>query len=131
MIVQEEIIKEEDALREEIKNLSDNMKKVFYSKIEHEIKDPDTYAVLNWLFIAGIHHFYLKKWLNGFINIGVFIVGILLLFSSDNTFFGIGIGMLLALFIIELVQLFKSQNIVQDYNNMVTKKTLDELNRER
>ena len=127
MTDQEEIIKEEDNLRKEIKNLSDDMKKVFYSKIEHEIKDPDTYAVLNWLFIAGIHHFYLKKWLNGCINIGVFIVGILLLFSGDDTFFGIGVGMLLALFIVELVQLFKSQNIVQDYNNIVTKKILDEL----
>ena len=127
MTDQEEIIKEEDILRKEIKNLPDDMKKVFYSKIEHEIKDPDTYAVLNWLFIAGIHHFYLKKWLNGFINIGVFIVGILLLFSSDDTLFGIGIGMLLTLFIVELIQLFKSQNIVQDYNNIVTKKILDEL----
>ena len=127
MTNQQEIIQEENLLREQIKSLPDNTKKLFYSKIEKEIKDSDTYAVLNWLFIAGIHHLYLKKWLNGIINIGIFIVAIALLFNSDNTFFGIGIGMLLSLFIVELIQLFKSQNIVQEYNNNVTKKLLEEL----
>ena len=69
---QEEIEKEENNLRNKIQELSDDNRKIFYSKIEKEIKDPDTYAVLNWLFIAGIHHYYLKKWLNGTINIVVF-----------------------------------------------------------
>ena len=124
---QDGITRDENALREKIKNLSDNDRKLFYLKVENKIKDPDTYAVLNWLFIAGIHHFYLKRWLKGFINISVFIVGIILLFANDGISFGIGIGMLLALFIVELVQLFKSQDIVQDYNNIVTEKILEEI----
>jgi len=124
---QENIIKEESVLREEIRNLPDDMRKEFYSKIEDRIKDPDTYAVLNWFFIAGIHHFYLQKWLNGFINIGIFIIGILFLCSGSLGFTEIGIVLLLMLFIVESKQLFKSQQIVQDYNNMVTRKVLDEL----
>ena len=123
---QEEVNKEENNLRNEIQKLSDENKKIFYSKIEKEIKDPDTYAVLNWLFIAGLHHFYLKKWLNGTINLTVFLVGFILFFSDNNTFFGIGVGMLLSLFIVELIQLFKSQLILQDYNNIVTKRLLNE-----
>jgi len=123
---QEEVSKEENNLRNEIQKLSDENKKIFYSKIEKEIKDPDTYAVLNWLFIAGLHHFYLKKWLNGTINLTVFLVGFILFLSDNNTFFGIGVGMLLSLFIVELIQLFKSQLILQDYNNIVTKRLLNE-----
>jgi TM2 domain-containing membrane protein YozV len=123
---QEEVNKEENNLRNEIQKLSDENKKIFYSKIEKEIKDPDTYAVLNWLFIAGLHHFYLKKWLNGTINLTVFLVGFILFLSDNNTFFGIGVGMLLSLFIVELIQLFKSQLILQDYNNIVTKRLLNE-----
>ena len=123
---QEEVNKEENNLRNEIQKLSDENKKIFYSKIEKEIKDPDTYAVLNWLFIAGLHHFYLKKWLNGTINLMIFLVGVILAFSDNITFFGIGVGMLLSLFIIELIQLFKSQLILQDYNNIVTKRLLNE-----
>ena len=123
---QEEVNKEENNLRNEIQKLSDENKKIFYSKIEKEIKDPDTYAVLNWLFIAGLHHFYLKKWLNGTINLTVFLVGFILFLSDNNTFFGIGVGMLLSLFIVELIQLFKSQLILQNYNNIVTKRLLNE-----
>ena len=123
---QEEVNKEENNLRNEIQKLSDENKKIFYSKIEKEIKDPDTYAVLNWLFIAGLHHFYLKKWLNGTINLMVFLVGVILTFFDNNIFFGIGVGMFLSLFIIELIQLFKSQLILQDYNNIVTKRLLNE-----
>jgi TM2 domain-containing membrane protein YozV len=121
----EEINKEENDLRNKIQELSDDNKKIFYSTIEKEIKDPDTYAVLNWLFIAGLHHFYLKKWFNGTINLTVFLVGVILSFSDNTTLFGIGVGMLISLFIIELFQLFKSQLILQDYNNMVTRRLLD------
>jgi TM2 domain-containing membrane protein YozV len=123
---QEEINKEENYLRNKIQKLSDNNKEIFYSKIEKEIKDPDTYAVLNWLFIAGIHHFYLKRWLNGTINLIIFLVGVILSFSDNSILFGMAIGMLLSLFIIELIELFKSQLIVQDYNNQMTKKLLGE-----
>jgi len=126
MHTQDEITKEENDLRDKIQELSDDNKKIFFSQIEKEIKDPDTYAVLNWLFIAGLHHFYLKKYLNGSINLSVFLLGSTLSFFDDTTF-GIGIGMLVSLFIVELFQLFKSQLILQDYNNMVTKRLLGEL----
>jgi TM2 domain-containing membrane protein YozV len=126
MHTQDEITKEENDLRDKIQELSDDNKKIFFSQIEKEIKDPDTYAVLNWLFIAGLHHFYLKKYLNGSINLSVFLLGSTLSFFDDTTF-GIGIGMLVSLFIVELFQLFKSQLILQDYNNMITKRLLGEL----
>ncbi|WP_024954019.1 membrane protein [Sulfurospirillum arcachonense] len=127
MLNKDKVVKEEDILREKVQNLPDNLKKQFYEKIEKEIKDPDTYAVLNWLFLTGIHHLYLKKWLKGAINLILFIVGIVLLFD-ENIYFGVGIGILVAIFIIELNELFQSQIIVHNYNNEVTQKILEELN---
>ena len=127
----EELEKEEAILRVQVQELSQDKRKLFYSKAEKEIKDPDTYAVLNWLFIAGLHHLYLKKWLNACINIIVFLLGIILLFSDDGVFFGVGGGMLLSLFIIELFQLFKSQEIILEYNNQVSEKLLNELKEQK
>ena len=121
----DEILKKEDLLRQEIQDLSIENKKSFYAKIEKKIKDPDTYAVLNWLFLSGLHHFYLQKWTQGIINLSLFVISIFLLFS-EYTYWGIGI--LIALFIFELKELFQSQSIVLDYNNKMSEKILRGLN---
>jgi len=124
MLDKDEVLKKEDLLREEVHNLSIENKKLFYLKIENKIKDPDTYAALNWLFLAGLHHFYLQKWVQGIINLSLFVISIFLLFS-EYTYWGIGI--LFAVFIVELKDLFQSQSIVFDYNNKMSEKILQEL----
>ncbi len=124
MLDKSEALEKEEALRCEIQDLSNENKKIFYSKVEDKIKDPDTYAVLNWIFLSGLHHFYLKKWTKGIINLSLFVISILLLFSA-YTYWGIGI--LVALFIVELRELFQSQIIVLDYNNKMMEKVLQGL----
>ena len=119
----DDIENQEELLREEINKLDENSKKLFFTKVEKEIKDPDTYASLNFLFLTGLHHFYLEKWLKGSINLSLFIFGLVLLFGSTFSY-GIGLGIILAIFILELNELFKSQIIVQDYNNKVLEKNL-------
>ena len=52
---------EEEALRSEINHLPDELRAQFYNEVKNKIKDPDTYAALNWFFICGLHHFYLGK----------------------------------------------------------------------
>ncbi len=126
MLDKTEVQKQEEDIRVKVQKLSSDNKKEFYTKAEKEIKDPDTYAVLNWLFLTGLHHFYLKKWLRGGINILLFTLGIILLFT-ENIYFGIGIGIIAAVFIIELNELFQSQIIVQDYNNKISKKLINEI----
>ena len=119
----DDIEKEEEFLREEINKLDNDKKKLFFDKVEKEIKDPDTYASLNFLFLTGLHHFYLQKYLKGSINLSLFILGLFLLFGSTFSY-GIGLGIILTIVIIELNELFKSQIIVQDYNNKVLEKNL-------
>jgi len=120
----DDVKKEEELLRNKILLLSDENRKVFYENVEKQIKDPDTYAALNFLFLTGIHHFYLQKWLKGAINLSLFVLGLILLFGSTFSY-GFGLGILLAVFILELNELFRSQIIVQDYNNKVLEKNLE------
>ncbi|WP_121626932.1 TM2 domain-containing protein [Poseidonibacter antarcticus] len=120
----DDVKKEEELLRNKILLLSDENRKVFYENVEKQIKDPDTYAALNFLFLTGIHHFYLQKWLKGTINLSLFVFGLILLFGSTFSY-GFGLGILLAVFILELNELFRSQIIVQDYNNKVLEKNLE------
>lgn len=126
MLDKEEVQKKEEDIRVLVQELSSENRKEFYEKVENDIKDPDTYAVLNWLLLTGLHHFYLKKWLRGGINISLFTIGLILLFT-ENIYFGIGIGIIAAVLIIELNELFQAQVIVQNYNNKISEKLINEL----
>jgi TM2 domain-containing membrane protein YozV len=97
---------EEERLRADISKLSLVDKKLYYQIEQQLIKDPDTYAVLNWFLPAGIHHFYLGKSIRGF------------------TLDSYGVLIIIGILLIELPQLFKSQSIVFEYNNNVMKTAL-------
>ncbi len=109
-----------------VRQLPDAQRFVFFQEAEKRLKDPDTYATLNYLFIAGLHHFYLGNWLRGVINLTVFLVGVVMLFTPMII---MGILLIVAISVIELYALFKSQLIVQDYNNAVMQKIYQEITR--
>ena len=123
MLNQKSVDEEEEAIRIWIQTLPDNDKVLFYKKVKTKIKDPDTYAALNWFFICGIHHFYLQKWLMGFIDLSIFTLGIALLILGYTE---IGTLLMIILSSIELWALFRSQIIIQDWNNKVYKTILNE-----
>jgi len=123
MLNQKSVDEEEEAIRIWIQTLSDNNRVLFYKKVKTKIKDPDTYAALNWFFICGIHHFYLQKWLMGFIDLSIFTLGIALLILGYTE---IGTLLMIILSSIELWALFRSQIIIQDWNNKVYKTILNE-----
>lgn len=110
------IEQDEERIRKMVRELPDDKRLWFFREAEKRLKDPDTYATLNFLFIAGLHHFYLGRWVHGFINLGVFLAGAVMLFTS---LFGVGLLLLIAVTVIELKALFQSQTVVQDYNNGV------------
>jgi len=114
MLKQDEVDAREEALRLAVRELPDEKRKAFYECAEHELKDPDTFAVLNYLFIAGLHHFYLGHWFRGLINLAVFGGSVYLMYLGQwqNGLILFGIITLL-----ELYALFRSQIIVKDYNN--------------
>ncbi|UAA37650.1 TM2 domain-containing protein [Paraneptunicella aestuarii] len=119
----ETLQQEEDALRKEISQLPPEAKKHYYELEKQCVKDPDTYAVLNWFFAAGLHHFYLGNTGRGAINAVIMLIGLLMI----QTF---GIFLILLVIIIELPQLFKSQSIVYQYNNNVMRRLLAEVKNE-
>ncbi len=116
----DELKSQEDELRREISTLSAEQKKQYFNIEEKRIKDPDTYAVLNYFFLAGLHHFYLGKYLFGLLNLLAMLVGLIFIESFGWILF-------VAVILIEIPQLLRSQQIVQKYNNGVMADTLEQV----
>ena len=131
MLKREEVESREEQLRLRIRELPDDLKQLYYRQAKSQIKDPDTYAVLNYLGIVGLHHFYVGRWSRGFINISIFTVGLLLagngLVKLEPIYPVIGAIALAAVLLAELPALFNSQLIIQDHNNGIMEQLLDDL----
>ncbi len=123
----EVIQQKEEHIRQLVRVLPDHKRLKFFKETEKKLKDADTYAALNFIFIAGLHHFYLGKWVRGLINIIIFFAGVVMLFTG---LIAIGIFMLIAITIVELYALFRAQLIVQDYNNIIMEAIYRDINKE-
>lgn len=124
-MIEKSLRQEEEQLREQITLLNSEQKKCYYALEVAQVKDPDTYAALNWAFLAGLHHFYLGKWQRGLLNLVLMLIGALFYLSQLPPLLGAGI--ILLVFIIELPQLFNSQQIIHQYNNDVMKRLLKQV----
>lgn len=113
----------EESLREDLRALPDAERKAFYEAYQPRLRDPDTYAVLNWLFLAGLHHFYLGRWLRGLVNLAVMLGGLALLFVSPWA----GFGLIVFVTLLEVPALLRSQLIVQHHNTREGERVLDAL----
>jgi TM2 domain-containing membrane protein YozV len=121
MLNQQQVDAEEEQLRELVAALPDEQRKVFYQQLKPLLRDPDTYATLNWCFLAGLHHFYLGLWGRGLFNLLVFVVGVALLFTPLLL---LGIALLLLISVAELWALFRAQIIIQHWNNQLIRRLL-------
>ena len=125
-MLNEAVVEEQqDQIRRQIREMSDEQRRTFYTLSEKKIKDPDTYAPLNYIFIAGLHHFYLGKWLLGFINIAVFWGGVACILLK---YIDLGIALIVGIAIFELFELFRSQALVQHHNNIISQEILSKIN---
>ncbi len=124
MLRLEDVEHKEEHLRQRINQLSNAHRKRFYHIAKKKLRDPDTYAVLVYFFMVGVHHIYLGYYLRGAINLIVVMAGFLLMFAGHT---GIGFLLMAIVPIIEVWDLFRSQIIVQDRNNQIMERLLDEL----
>ncbi|MDQ6955336.1 MAG: hypothetical protein Q9M20_07815 [Mariprofundaceae bacterium] len=124
MLKKEDVAYQEEALRLIVRDLPDETRKAFYQSVKKKLKDPDTFAVLNYLFITGLHHFYLGHWLRGIFNLVGFVLAVALAIGGLWPF---GLALFVLLSVTEIYALFRSQLIVQDYNNKVMEMTLQKL----
>jgi len=121
----EQLEQNEEVLRQQVNQLSDVKKIEFYKQQSARLKDPDTYAALNWFFLGGFHHCYLGKY-------ALFVIEITLLIAS---IIGYVLGHASSLFIImllviyELPQLFFSQKIARQHNYDVSCDIFNEIRR--
>ena len=123
-IKKEVVFEREESLRLSVRGLDDDDKKLFHQKFSEDLRDPDTYAVLNFFFVAGLHHFYLGKNLRGLVNIIVFSVGVVSIFLN---FAGLGLTLIIAIVLIELPALFRAQLLVSHYNNELSDRLLQQI----
>lgn len=124
MLKAEEVEAREERIRERVRALPDALRKRFHEAADARLKDPDTYAVLNWLFVAGLHHFYLGKWLRGALNLAVFLAGLALVIAG---WWLTGVVVVLLISAAELWALFRAQVIARDWNNAEMERILAEL----
>lgn len=120
----EAVEEHEEDIRLRVRELSDDEKKYYFRVFKSEMKDPDTYAVLNWFFVAGLHHMYLGYWLRGAVNLTILIIGISFLLTP---FMPLGVIMIVGLLVVEMMALFRSQTVVAHHNNLVAERILEEL----
>lgn len=121
MLESEVVTAEEESLRERARALPDASRKAFHESLRKRLKDPDTYAALNWFFVVGLHHCYLGRWARGALDMVLFAAGIGLLLAGKPWW---GAALIVAVSAIELWSLFRAQIIVQDWNNRVYRQLL-------
>lgn len=118
----------EESIRTRVTQLSAHHQREYYHSFSKSLKDPDTYAVLNYLFLGGLHHFYLRRWVRGGVNLALFVAGVAMLLQGHGY---LGLGLILLVTLVELPALFFAQNIVAKYNNDLSESLLADYESEK
>ena len=114
-------------LKERVRELNDDQRRHYFNLLEPALKDHDTYAVLNYLLLPGLHHFYLGKFFRGSLNLIILIIGTSLIFFTKYVF--VGTLIIFFILIVELLALFRSQVIVMNHNNHLSKEILESISK--
>ncbi len=122
MFSEKELNLEETDVREQVALLSEPQRRQYQGLEKAALKSPSTYALLNWFFLIGLHHFYLHRWVRGVINLALSLVGLTLIIVDDNRIDG-G-SLLLAVAIIEVPQLLNYEHLVHAFNIRVMRQCL-------
>ncbi|MGF1686582.1 hypothetical protein L4C36_07780 [Photobacterium japonica] len=108
----EALEEKEEQLRFLVAALPDKQRKQYFAEQSKQLKDPDTYAALNWLFLGGFHHLYLRKYSIFAVEFTLLIIAIIALVMGVIY----AVVILIAISLYELPQLFFSQRIARQYN---------------
>lgn len=114
MFSEKELNLDETELREQVLLLPQAQREAYDRCEQMALKRPADYAVLNVLFFLGAHHFYLRRWLRGLINLALGVTAASLLLSGQVLY---GFAILLAMAIVEIPQLLNYEHLVHAYNN--------------
>ena len=118
---------ESQRLKERVRELNDDQRRHYFNLLEPALKDHDTYAVLNYLLLPGLHHFYLGKFFRGSLNLIILLTGTSLILFTKYVF--VGTLIIFFILIVELLALFRSQVIVMNHNNHLSKEILKSISK--
>ena len=118
---------ESQRLKERVRELNDDQRRHYFNLLEPALKDHHTYAVLNYLLLPGLHHFYLGKFFRGSLNLIILLTGTSLIFFTKYVF--VGTLIIFFILIVELLALFRSQVIVMNHNNHLSKEILESISK--
>lgn len=119
----EQLETKEEALRQQVNALPEQQRKQYYAELSKRLKDPDTYATLNWLFLGGIHHCYLGKYALFAVELLLLLISVVLIIAGYHFLFWV----IIAIALFELPQLFYSQRIVRIHNYELSLGILEQL----
>ncbi len=103
----------EEKIRVLASELPGDKRLLFWTQVQKKLKDPDTYAAMNFAFMFGLHHFYVGKWIRGLLAISLFMLGLIILFFVPM----VGILLIACVICSAIPALFRSETIVRQYNN--------------
>ena len=124
MTVMDTLAAEEERQRDAVAALPPEQRKAYHAEFGRRLRDPDTYAALNWSLMFGIHHLYLRRWLRFVVDLVVSAVGVALLLSGNIL---LGCLVLAVMAVWELVDLARAQSTVRAYNNRLAAEILADL----
>lgn len=113
----------EDALRQQVNALPLPKRQAFYQSQSRQLKDPDTYAVLNWGFLGGLHHLYLRQYAIFAVEFAILIICLVGLWHQQWQV----LYVLAALVLYELPQLLMAQKLARQYNLDVSHRIYQDL----
>lgn len=107
-------------MQQRIEALPADTRRQYFDLANEAFKDPDLYATLAYVFISGLHHFYLGRWGRGLTDLGLNALGVGLIVAGavqgSMVLAGVGTALVVGVAIVELKHLFQSQTIVRRYN---------------
>ncbi|MCS0323649.1 hypothetical protein [Vibrio diabolicus] len=121
----EQLEQKEELLRSQVNSLPETQKKEFYERQSKNLKDPDTYATLNWFFLGGFHHCYLGKYALFAFELTLLTISIIGLILGHSS----ALFILVLLVVYELPQLFFSQKIARQHNYKLSCKIFNDVRR--
>ncbi|MCF7484258.1 hypothetical protein L3V31_21465 [Vibrio sp. J1-1] len=121
----EQLEQKEELLRSQVNSLPETQKKEFYERQSKKLKDPDTYATLNWFFLGGFHHCYLGKYALFAFELTLLTISIIGLILGHSS----ALFILVLLVVYELPQLFFSQKIARQHNYKLSCKIFNDVRR--
>lgn len=122
----DDVDQEEERIRLIVRHLPDATKAAYFERYQAELRDPDTFAVLSYMVLTGFRHVYLGDLRRAAMDVFAVAVGFGLLIWGGAVNW-VGALPLAIVFVLDLRDLFRSQQLVKAHNNRTALRLIEQL----